>query len=190
MEIYPRYPHPQVALMKRASYLTLISVSETGKEWRRRKLERVRMGWEVRYETLLRHQIEILWNFYNQRFGAFEAFYFTSFADDSKITSIVGVTNKIRVTRFRPISTVENDAGNILYFVGEPGTTRSIINWSFTLEPEYELTLDRALDATDYPVGTNIDIAYTVRFRTDDMDYETFVKSVSRTGIELLEVFF
>jgi len=115
MTIYPILdPKPQVSISYATTYLTVVSVAETGVEQRRKKWNKPRFGFRLVYRTLLKHQAYIIWKFFNDRFGQYESFYMPSFREDSIITEVITANHFRCSPKFIPISATEGDRGNIL----------------------------------------------------------------------------
>jgi len=76
MATYPSSPTPNYPVEIEPEWTTLVSVVDTGGEQRKQKSLFPRYNVKLTYSTLTNTQLQTLWEFYQARKGAFEAFYF------------------------------------------------------------------------------------------------------------------
>ena len=74
--IYPQTPVPSTPFEVEQRWRTLISQTDTGKEYRRRKWIRPRRRIKLRYRNYPKSELDLIWQFYTERKGAYESFMF------------------------------------------------------------------------------------------------------------------
>ena len=68
---------PEYSFPTTASFKTLISVGESGRERRRSKRSTQKREWRLTFNILSEVEVDLIWNFYLARKGAYEAFTWT-----------------------------------------------------------------------------------------------------------------
>jgi len=73
---YPSNPKPSIPLEVEQQWRTLISITETGREFRRRKWIKPRRRIKIKYDRRYKNELDTIWQFYVDRKGTYEEFLF------------------------------------------------------------------------------------------------------------------
>ncbi len=90
LEVFPESPRPTIPVEIEARFRTLISETDTGIEYRRRKWlfprRRVRLSFQKRKED----DLNALWLFYRRHYGAYQAFWWFDYVAEAWENERVG----------------------------------------------------------------------------------------------------
>ena len=189
MEVYPATPAPSKGIITEAIFRTGLGKGDSGREYRKSKSPYATYNVTVAYNALLLANINILWKFYLNRKGAFEAFWFYGLEVDEHINLYVGTGDGSEDTFDLP---GKNTSGQVIYANGvvvaaadytvlAGGGDGSSDRVQFDSPPTagYEISCD----LTGY-------MRIPCRYKEDKMSRERFVRLLYKTGIDLLGLSF
>lgn len=190
MATYPETPAPAYPLIVTPTWKTLISQVGTGKEQRRQKSLFPMYDVTVRYNVITAANAKTLWEFYQARKGAYEAFYIYDLAllasvsfnhDDEYVGTGDGSTEVFDIPgRSTSSQTIYMD-----------GITQTLTTDYVILTGGGESNSDRVDFVTAPSTGAIITCDFTgflrmrVRFKHDQLSRELFTTNLFRYGVEL-----
>lgn len=183
MAQFPETPAPSYPYELTPRWKTVTSVFDSGKEQRRKKELYAKYDVNLNYDLLSDSDFATLWNFYNARCGAYEAFYFYTVESAAWAGLFVGTGDGSAVTFDIPgkstssqkiyINGVEQTTGHT-HVVG--GGTESSDRITFDTAPAENAII--TCDFTGY-------MRIRCRFEEDKMTKLGFEVALYRTGLKL-----
>jgi hypothetical protein len=188
MEVYPASPVPSYGIIIEAIYRTAIGKADSGKEYRKSKSPYATYNVTLPYNTLTVANVMILWNFYLNRRGAFDAFWFYDVSIAAHINLYVGT----------------GDGSTAIFDLpGKSTSAQSIYKDGILQVSGYSILTgggdgnsDRVDFTTPLTAGIEVSCNFTgylripCRYKEDKMSRERFTALLDKTGIELLGLSF
>lgn len=176
-----------VSMNERVQFRTLLTPFESGKEQRRNKWAAPIRSFDLQYKGRAQSRMQEIWNFYTQRLGSYDTFYFeninespTSLSGDETIGTGDGVTAGWVFDRFPVIS------GDCTVTAGgsaQVEVTDYTVNYTTGT-----ITFVSAPGSGDAIVATGYRFYYICRFVDDYMDRELFAYRLYNGELRVQEV--
>jgi len=185
-------PYPAYENILQQRFRTIISMHDQGNEQRRAKWDFPRYDITLTYNALDSSQVQILWNFYQARQGAYESFfYFAGKAEGVGYnwSSIYVGTADGTSTAFNLPGISITSATGLTIYKNTSAIDSSHVVLNTTAGANGEDTI--SLSTTPSP-GDVITASFTgylrcrVRFKEDNMSRSLFEYRLYRTGLELI----
>lgn len=186
-------PYPAYENVIAQRFKTIISVHDEGNEQRRAKWDFPRYDITLNYSGLDSSQMQILWNFYTARKGAYEAFYYYAGKAEGisyAWTSVYVATGDGTSTSIPFCGISPTTVGISIY---KNASILSTTTWAMTSTDGVndEDTLTLKFTPTTGDVITASFSGYLkcrVRFKEDNMSRSLFEYRLYRSGLELLRL--
>jgi len=184
METFPSSVFFNFPVKVESSFKTLVSDFESGKEQRRKRWAFPKRRFTIPYNAIDPDETDVLWKFYQERSGAYEAFWFIYPLRKKWYGEYLGVGNGTQVTFDLPSYQTESvyvyKDGVYSYWTfidggGQAGADR--VEMGVTPEDGTILTAD--IDGQ---------LRLPMRFEQDNLSEELFDYLLSRSQISLIEV--
>ncbi len=184
MSEYPTSPAPSYPVDIDAKWNTLISKFDSGTEQRRQKQIQPLFDVTLTYKLLEQDEMQLLWDFYQERRGSWESFYFYSLESDDWGELYVGVGDGSTVTFDLPGKTTSSQS---IYIDGAlQGAGYSIVTGGGAENS------DRVTFSAAPAVNKIITCSFTgylrikCRFEQDKLTRSRFQTLLYTTGIKLI----
>ena len=185
MALYPEIPIPNFPYDLTENWKTIVSAFDSGKEQRRQKQIYAKYDMGFAYSVLSVAEVATLWNFYNARRGAYEAFYaytpdlalwtglYIGMGDGEETTfDIPGKNTAAQKIYIQDVEQTITDDYSILEGGGAEGADRVL----FVEAPEVN-----AIITCDFAGRMRI----RCRFEEDKLTKQNFTYQLFSTGIKL-----
>jgi hypothetical protein len=183
---------PQFTYRVGSGFETIISTFENGDEQRRAKRTTARCAFDVTFNGLAVTTATAIKNFYEARYGAYDAFNFPdygAYVSGTRLACVEGGASKDTITDSSSgLVTAGFDAAHMVWIAGSGASNDGVYN-VYSVAAGV-ITLDADQDIADESANASLKIykAYSVRFEQDSLEIGYITPSVCSLSFRLIEV--